>query len=53
MNDLVSQVDVVVDASPGDVGDQNLALYKEIGKKAVFQGGEEHESNRPLIRGSV
>jgi len=43
MKDLVSQVDVVVDASPGDVGDQNLALYKEMGKKAVFQGGEEHE----------
>ena len=41
--ELVSQADVVIDASPEDEGAKNISLYKELGKKAVFQGGEEHE----------
>ena len=33
----------MVDSSPEDIGSQNISLYRELGKKAVFQGGEEHE----------
>jgi glyceraldehyde-3-phosphate dehydrogenase (NAD(P)+) (phosphorylating) len=43
VKDLVSQVDVVIDSSPEEMGSQNISLYRELGKKAVFQGGEEHE----------
>lgn len=41
--DLISQVDVVIDSSPEEQGSKNISLYKEYGKKAIFQGGEEHE----------
>ncbi len=41
--DLVNECDVVVDATPEDVGRLNKPIYEELGKKAVFQGGEEHE----------
>ena len=43
VKDLVSQVDVVIDSSPEETGSQNISLYRELGKKAVFQGGEEHD----------
>ena len=38
--DLVGQVDIMLDSSPGGVGAINKELYKKLGKKAVFQGGE-------------
>jgi glyceraldehyde-3-phosphate dehydrogenase (NAD(P)) len=38
--DLISQVDIMLDSSPGGVGLKNKELYKRLGKKAVFQGGE-------------
>jgi len=41
--DLVSEADIVVDATPEDVGSQNKLMYVSLGKKAIFQGGEEHE----------
>ncbi|MDA4129665.1 MAG: type II glyceraldehyde-3-phosphate dehydrogenase [Thaumarchaeota archaeon] len=41
--DLVNEADIVIDATPEDVGSQNKAMYERLGKKAVFQGGEEHE----------
>lgn len=41
--DLFSQADVVLDATPEESGSQNKKLYEEIGKKAIFQGGEEAE----------
>jgi len=41
--DLVSEADIVVDATPEDVGSQNKLMYESLGKKAIFQGGEEHE----------
>lgn len=40
--DLVPQVDVVIDSSPEEEGAKNMLLYKDLNKKAVFQGGEEH-----------
>jgi glyceraldehyde-3-phosphate dehydrogenase (NAD(P)) len=43
LRDLVSQVDLVIDSSPEECGAENIALYRELGKKGVFQGGEEHE----------
>jgi glyceraldehyde-3-phosphate dehydrogenase (NAD(P)) len=39
--DLLGQVDVVVDASPEDVGRENRALYANAGIRAIYQGGEE------------
>ena len=42
IEDLVRQVDVIVDASPEDVGAENKEkYYKPAGKPAIFQGGEE------------
>jgi len=41
--DLVSEADIVLDATPEDVGSQNKQMYEALGKKAIFQGGEEHE----------
>jgi glyceraldehyde-3-phosphate dehydrogenase (NAD(P)) len=38
--DLVGQVDVMLDSSPGGVGVKNKALYEKANIKAVFQGGE-------------
>jgi len=43
VNDLLSQVDVIVDATPEDVGAAYKEMYKKAGKKAIFQGGEEHD----------
>ncbi len=39
--DLLARVDVVVDASPEDVGRENRTLYEKAGVRAVYQGGEE------------
>jgi glyceraldehyde-3-phosphate dehydrogenase (NAD(P)) len=41
--DMLKVADVVVDATPGDVGAKNRPLYEKAGVKAIFQGGEEHE----------
>lgn len=41
--DLVSDCDIVIDATPEDVGSQNKPMYESLNKKAIFQGGEEHE----------
>ncbi|MDR0355421.1 MAG: type II glyceraldehyde-3-phosphate dehydrogenase [Deltaproteobacteria bacterium] len=40
--DLVGQVDVMLDSSPGGVGAKNKEIYKKLGKKAIFQGGEQN-----------
>ena len=34
---------IVVDATPGGVGEGNKALYEKYQKKAIWEGGEEHE----------
>jgi glyceraldehyde-3-phosphate dehydrogenase (NAD(P)) len=41
LSELLRQVDVVVDASPEDVGRENRSLYDKAGVRAVYQGGEE------------
>jgi glyceraldehyde-3-phosphate dehydrogenase (NAD(P)) len=40
LEDLLKQVDVIVDATPGKVGATNKPLYEKFGVKAVFEGGE-------------
>ncbi len=41
--DLLKISDVVVDCTPGKMGAANLDLYKKMGVKSIFQGGEKHE----------
>ena len=41
--DLVASSDVIVDATPGGVGETYLPLYEELETPAVFQGKEDHE----------
>ncbi|MDD1676012.1 MAG: type II glyceraldehyde-3-phosphate dehydrogenase, partial [Methanomicrobiales archaeon] len=43
VKEMIGEADVVVDATPGGVGEKNKALYEKQGVKAIFQGGEEHE----------
>lgn len=43
VSDMVREADIIVDATPGDVGPQNKEMYAKSSKKAIFQGGEEHE----------
>lgn len=40
--DLVNKVDIMLDSSPGGVGEKNKKIYEEAGIKAVFQGGEKN-----------
>ncbi|MFA4860799.1 type II glyceraldehyde-3-phosphate dehydrogenase [Methanoregula sp.] len=43
VEDMCKTADIIVDATPGDVGATNKPLYEKLGKKALWQGGEEHE----------
>ena len=43
VEEMLKKADVIVDATPGGIGKENLPLYKKLGKKAIFQGGEDHE----------
>jgi len=40
LSELLKEVDVIVDATPGRMGEKNKALYEKAGVKAIFQGGE-------------
>jgi len=40
---MLKAADIIVDATPGGVGEKNRPIYEKFGKKAVFQGGEDHE----------
>ena len=40
--DLVDNVDIMLDSSPGGVGAKNKELYLKKGVKAIFQGGEKN-----------
>ena len=41
--DILSKVDIMLDATPGGVGARNKEIYKSRGIKAIFQGGEANE----------
>ncbi len=43
LDDLLQQVDVVADCTPGDVGATYREKYLNMGRRAIFQGGEEAE----------
>ncbi len=43
VDEMLEKADIVVDCTPGGVGAKNLAQYKDLGLKAIFQGGEKHE----------
>lgn len=43
LEDLLSGVDVVIDATPGGYGIKYKGLYRRYGVKMVFQGGEKPE----------
>lgn len=43
LDNLLEQVDVVLDATPGGVGAKMKELYTKHGKKAIFQGGEKND----------
>jgi glyceraldehyde-3-phosphate dehydrogenase (NAD(P)) len=43
VEDMLKTCDVVVDATPGDVGATNKPLYEKLKIKAIWQGGEDHE----------
>jgi len=42
IKDLYKASDIIVDCTPGDVGDKYKAEYDAFGIKAIFQGGEDH-----------
>jgi glyceraldehyde-3-phosphate dehydrogenase (NAD(P)) len=41
LSDLLRRVDVIVDASPEDVGKANRPVYEAAGVRAIYQGGED------------
>lgn len=43
LEDLLAAVDVVVDATPKNIGAANKPAYERAGVKAIFQGGEKHD----------
>lgn len=43
IEEMVQKADVIVDGTPGGVGESNKALYEKYNKKAIWQGGEEHD----------
>ncbi len=42
LDDLVKKVDIIVDTTPGGIGENYKTKYEAAGIKAIFQGGEEH-----------
>jgi glyceraldehyde-3-phosphate dehydrogenase (NAD(P)) len=40
VNELLPEVDVIIDATPGGTGKQNKTIYAANGSKAIFEGGE-------------
>lgn len=42
LKDMYGKVDIVVDCTPGNVGEMYRDQYRAAGVKAIFQGGEDH-----------
>lgn len=43
LDDLLSRVDIILDAAPAGIGAKNKEIYKAKGLKAIFQGGEKNQ----------
>lgn len=41
-DDLIKEVDIMLDSSPGGIGAKNKEKYQKAGIKAIFQGGEKN-----------
>jgi len=44
IEDLIKKVDIIVDCTPKKIGAKNKEKYKKHNIKAIFQGGEKHET---------
>lgn len=42
IEEMLKKSDLVVDCTPGGIGEKNKPLYEKIGIKAIWQGGESH-----------
>ncbi|AKB79006.1 NAD(P)-dependent glyceraldehyde 3-phosphate dehydrogenase archaeal [Methanosarcina horonobensis HB-1 = JCM 15518] len=42
IEEMLEKSDLVVDCTPGGVGEKNKPMYEKIGLKAIWQGGESH-----------
>lgn len=42
VEELCEKADIIVDCTPGNVGQMYKDMYAEAGVKAIFQGGEDH-----------
>ena len=42
VEEMIQKADIIVDATPGGIGEGNKPLYEKYHKKAVWEGGEEH-----------
>jgi glyceraldehyde-3-phosphate dehydrogenase (NAD(P)) len=43
LDDLISKVDIILDATPAGIGAKNKEIYQAAHKKAIFQGGEKND----------
>lgn len=43
LEQLLEEAEIVIDATPGDTGEEYKKLYQKHGVKAIWQGGEDHE----------
>jgi glyceraldehyde-3-phosphate dehydrogenase (NAD(P)) len=43
IDDMLERADVIVDCTPGGIGEKNKPIYEKAGVKAIWQGGEDHE----------
>ena len=43
IQEMIEKADLVVDCTPGGVGEKNKPLYEKAGVKAIWQGGESHQ----------
>jgi len=43
IQEMIGKADLVVDCTPGGVGEKNKPLYEKAGVKAIWQGGESHQ----------
>jgi glyceraldehyde-3-phosphate dehydrogenase (NAD(P)) len=44
VDEMLDEADIIVDCTPEGIGAKNLEKYKELGIKAIFQGGEKHDN---------
>ena len=43
IQEMIGKADLIVDGTPGGIGEKNKPLYEKVGVKAIWQGGESHQ----------